>query len=351
MNDLLGGVSLDSEYSGLRKQMERIIEAKQRRQLQKGKPKYIVERELRKQQYNETVADVSEWEDIVKKNREADHISFPLQAPPKISITTNSITASFVPRTDLEKEIMDIVNVSNISENKIMEAESQIDNTLAEQDIINREIELQKLRHLMFHKERKLRRQKKIKSRRYRAIRRKQKEKEKLSLAELDELDPDAAIELREKLKLQAYKERMTLRHKRFGKWAQAAVRNPGAKKSELQEHFERGILLRKKINEVDSQEEDFSSMSSSSDEVVPTKGVMGMKFMQRALSKEKEDIAQLKKDMLDDEVQYQKKLKQNSKKSRIKNGESVSDSSEDEIQKKNQVQAVTQRWAANHFP
>jgi len=137
---------------------------------------------------------------------------------------------------------------------------------------------------------------------------RKQKQKQfELNYNELLEIDPEAAKELEEKMKKQSNTERMNLRHKKFGKWAKFASKskNPSLNK-ELQDHYEKGKMLREKIKKIDesSSEDDDEIIDedSSTSEELPSTGVMGMKFMQRALQKQKEEYKELKQQMMNED-------------------------------------------------
>jgi len=133
------------------------------------------------------------------------------------------------------------------------------------------------------------------------------------------EIDPEAAKELQDKLLKNTYKERMTLRHKKFGKWAQYAEqsKNPTFKQ-DLQDHYDTGKKLREKIDRIDSEssqsESDEDKVESSSSEDIPHKGIMKMKFMQRALQKQKEEYKQLKEEMMNEDLLEKKFRKKNQK-------------------------------------
>ncbi len=77
--------------------------------------------------------------------------------------------------------------------------------------------ELIKLKNLLFYRELKARQQGKIKSKTYRKILKKKREKqdESLNAQELSELDPEQAAQLLEKEELKRLEERMTQRHKK----------------------------------------------------------------------------------------------------------------------------------------
>jgi len=118
MNDLLKSVNNESEYSGLRKTMERIVRARKKRRVEPPKPKYEHAKELRKTQLEETIKDVSEWQPIVKEMRESHQLNFPLDKSQPISLTNNNLTHSFNPSTPMEQEINKILEISNVNEKK-----------------------------------------------------------------------------------------------------------------------------------------------------------------------------------------------------------------------------------------
>lgn len=66
-------------------------------------------------------------------------------------------------------------------------------NKLTEQEVQKRAAELAKLRSILFYQQQKAKRQKKIKSKSYHRMLKKQKERNKLPIEELMNLDPEAA--------------------------------------------------------------------------------------------------------------------------------------------------------------
>lgn len=84
------------------------------------------------------------------------------------------------------------------------------------------------MRALLFYAEQKEKRASKIKSKKYRKIRKKEKERhqEQLSLEQMDEADPEAADEERMKLERARAEERMSLRHKKGSKWARQLMKS-----------------------------------------------------------------------------------------------------------------------------
>jgi len=60
---------------------------------------------------------------VVKKNREADTLSFPLYEPRSVNLTAVALTAKFEPKTELEMDITSILRESGIEEDEIKKYE------------------------------------------------------------------------------------------------------------------------------------------------------------------------------------------------------------------------------------
>ena len=82
------------------------------------------------------------------------------------------------------------------------------------------------MRALMFYEEQKRNRVNKIKSKKYRKIRKRQREREKQAENEAARLeDPNVDREKMEQEEMERMKERMTLAHKNTSKWARRVLR------------------------------------------------------------------------------------------------------------------------------
>jgi len=131
-------------------------------------------------------------------------------------------------------------------------------NHLSVEEVAARRAELRKMRELMFRAEVKAKRVSKIKSKTYRRIKKKEREK----LAKNLDGDEDMADEgVRLKMEVERAKERATLRHKNTGKWAKA-MKAKGEldvdERMEISEMLERGEQLRKRIRgDKESEDED----------------------------------------------------------------------------------------------
>jgi len=86
-------------------------------------------------QYEATKKDVSEWQPVVKQMREAPHLNFPLNPSPSHSVTSNFLTKTFTPETDMEIEVQKLLEESNIDESKIIENEDMMERQLSFDEI------------------------------------------------------------------------------------------------------------------------------------------------------------------------------------------------------------------------
>jgi U3 small nucleolar RNA-associated protein 14 len=82
-----------------------------------------------------------------------------------------------------------------------------------------------KLRALLFYHEQKAKRASKIKSKSYRRLKRKEKERKAMTLEQLKEMDPDFADEDIMERERRRAEERVSLRHKNGGKWGKKMAR------------------------------------------------------------------------------------------------------------------------------
>ena len=140
-------------------------------------------------------------------------------------------------------------------------------NNLSVEEVAQRRAELRKMRELAFRAELKARRANKIKSKTYRKLRRKEKERlaEKINEAE-DEDDP----EVRMRHELERARERATLKHKHTGKWARQMRQREGLdedSRRDIEEMLERGEKLRRRIKGVGSDEEDDEESDEDDDD------------------------------------------------------------------------------------
>jgi U3 small nucleolar RNA-associated protein 14 len=290
--------------------------------------------------YEETKSTLSRWVGTVKHNREADHLHFPLanatNAPipaPKKLMPLLASGSNRTPLSSFEAKISGILKESNmVSEKQIQEAEQLATNKLSIEDVQRRTAELRMARELMYREEAKAKRIKKIKSKSYRRIRKKervrQEEAIRDALAEEHGGAPDEDEELEHERR--RAQERMSLKHKQ-SRWAKG-VRDSGRgawdedARNGAVEMAQRSEDLRRKIqgkvirsNGESSDEEsdgdfdeegendrkkilrEIGKLEASDNNEKPRSKLMSMKFMQIAESAKKKEndamIQNLKED------------------------------------------------------
>lgn len=136
-------------------------------------------------------------------------------------------------------------------------------NHLTLEEVAARRAELGRLRELMFRAEAKNKRVAKIKSKAYRKIAKKEREKNASKIAAAGfgsdgEEGEDAQMERERKRAT----ERATLRHKNTGKWAKSMLGRTELdvdQRRELNEQLEQGERLKRKIQGNDGEEEESS--------------------------------------------------------------------------------------------
>jgi U3 small nucleolar RNA-associated protein 14 len=262
-------------------------------------PKRLQERLDRKAAYDITKKEISKWKDTVNANRNAETLQFPINPGPEF--VKPSSFATLEPETSLEKKVNQILEQSALADDKAEATFEQLaPSKLSMAELRKRRNELRMMRELMFREEQKAKRIKKIKSKTYRKIHRKEREREREMVegSESDEEDHEA----------KRAEERMSLRHKNTGKWAKSMVKQGFTKdkatRAEMEEMLRRGEKLRSKIHGANDDDEEVYSnddeefinekSQSEDDEEVQRikeragKGVLAMKFMRDAEAAER---------------------------------------------------------------
>ncbi|GAA5893630.1 hypothetical protein JCM8208_000844 [Rhodotorula glutinis] len=254
-------------------------------------------------------------------------------------------SAKFQPTNDLEASVQSLLSTAHMSQADLDQQEKAALATLDPADLAARQADLRRQRDLMYRAERKAKRVAKIKSKAYRRIHRKQREREgagaQLSLddlAELDAIDGGSRVdEERTRLELQRAKERVTLKHSgKGGRWARKVDGLEGLdeeRNAAIRDMVSRREELRKKIAGVgsgDDERDEFASSDEGDDDSMASggdegedggdvdavrrrafdelaaldakeaalkagnpklKGVMNMKFMRHAMSRADRDV------------------------------------------------------------
>lgn len=164
----------------------------------------------------------------------------------------------------MESAVDKLLRTAGLRDQDIEKTEALKMNHLSVEEVAARRAELLRTRELMFRADAKAKRVARIKSKAFRRIRKKQREKLGEELEEGEDVDEE---EERLRLETARAKERATLRHKNTGKWAQA-MRARGEldvdQRRDINAMLAKGERLRRRIQGVDSGDE---SMGEEEDE------------------------------------------------------------------------------------
>ncbi len=231
--------------------------------------------------YEKSKEVLNRWVDTVKHNRRAEHLLFPLRNPDVVAAQiTNRLppTAHSKPLTDLESTIQSILQESGLAptgnksqEDQLLAFEELQANKLPLEEVRARRADLRKARELMFREEIRAKRIKKIKSKSYRRVHRKERDKiASQEKAALTAAGIDLSEDEQERNDRRRAEERMGARH-RESKWARSikatgrAVWDEDARDGVI-EMSKRGEELKRRILGKEIREADDESISSSAD-------------------------------------------------------------------------------------
>ena len=288
-------------------------------------PQIVRDRLERKTHYKDQANKISEWTHVVQENRQAESLDFRPQE--KLTVTKDTMVEKFVPRSDFEKELASALEeAGQKDEAAILKAEEQAltddlgSNKISMEEFKKRRGQLAKMRALMFYHEQKRHHINKIKSKKYRRVRKRQRER--LKEAEAEE-NPEILQELKEKEEIERIEERMTLAHKNTSKWAKRVLKRGKNvdvdTRRALSAQLKRGDDLLKKMkatsDDEDDSDEDLAESArkvleetedDTNDDAVQGKGLFKLAFMQkgveRARQKAKEEARQLLMELEADE-------------------------------------------------
>ncbi|KAF4973502.1 hypothetical protein FZEAL_9317 [Fusarium zealandicum] len=264
--------------------------------------------------YDKTNETLDRWNDTVKQNRRAEHLVFPL---PQNSATAGLDTTEIQPLTtakpsnELESTIMSIMEQSGLSMDKPQKTrEKEYDeegNELSRKEALAQK---RMERELSSREAKRAKRIKKIKSKAYHRVHRKQRERDEMATKEaMEEAGEIDSEEEREAQDRRRALERVGQRHK-DSKWAKLGSKT---KRAVWDDDFRAGLtemarkdeeLRRRKDGRAGGSDESSASDSDSDGgdaslrrqlaeleeaDDAPQKGLMSMKFMQKAEAAKKE--------------------------------------------------------------
>ncbi|PWN24099.1 Utp14-domain-containing protein [Microstroma glucosiphilum] len=311
-------------------------------------PAVVRDRLQRAAGYDLSKEEAEKWQSTIKRLREAEHISFPLQGgPSRPKATTAQMSATFKPTNAFENEIEQILQGEGLSEAQINKSEELAMRQMDPAEVERRRDELRKMRDLMFRAEQKAKRVSKIKSKTYRKIARKDKDKERERLREAGVLDVDEDEDNEDldgqiKAERDRAQERATLKHKNTGKWAKATLGRKDLSedvdaRQALNDQLQRSEQLRRRIKGLGDSSEDDSDSSDEDDRAhedprqgaldelraldsavdrtgsdnTGKKGVWNMKFMQDARNRD-DAVADQAREELERELRAMKEDRDN---------------------------------------
>ena len=246
-------------------------------------PKRQQDRLDRAAAYKQSKETLNRWIDTVKHNRRAEHLSFPLKDPNAAAAPGSQRllpTSHSQPLTDLESTIQNILKDSGLapldgrSEEEQLQAFEELQtNKMPLEEVQMRRAELRRTRELLFREEIRAKRIKKIKSKSYRKVHRKERErnmlreKDALTAAGVDDSESE-----KERQDRRRAEERMGARH-RESKWAKGVKDSGRAKWDEdarggVTEMARRGEDLRRRIEgrQVTGDDDGMNSSESESE-------------------------------------------------------------------------------------
>ncbi|KAK0513800.1 hypothetical protein JMJ35_003522 [Cladonia borealis] len=248
-------------------------------------PKRQQDRLDRTAAYEKSKETLKRWIDTVKHNRRAEHLSFPILDPNAVAAQGSQRllpTSHSQPLTDLESTIQNILQDSGLAaphgksdEDQLQAFEELKTNKMPLEEVQARRAELRRTRELLFREEIRAKRIKKIKSKTYRKVHR--KERERIAQQEKDALiaagveDSESEQELRDRRRAE---ERMGARH-RESRWAKGVKESGRARWDEdarggVTEMARRGEELKRRIegkNVAGDQDVDVASGSESEED------------------------------------------------------------------------------------
>ncbi len=269
MESLLGVLGQTTGASAVSKQL---LDMKKTTKAPVAVEKVVANRLERKEVYDASKDDMKKWQDIVVENRHVRTLDLAQDKHQQPSYKT--LISKYTPVNDFEKEIQMVLVKTGTSESEA--AANEVDELSARhmslEEIKEKQADIAKAKALMFYEQMKRHRINKIKSKTFRRIKKKQKEKkERNGIEDLADDDEEAANAIIEEQTLKRIKERMNLRHKNTGKWAKMALSAHGKRDSSVREAYQEQVLLGqellKKVNNNNDDDDDDDDSDSGSDD------------------------------------------------------------------------------------
>lgn len=276
-------------------------------------PTRIQQRHDREAAYEMTKEELKKWNEPIRENRDAEYLLFPLNVEEAVQGSV-SLQTDVEPQTELEKRIHGLLEQSALVDDLKEATFEQIATAkLTKDEMMKRTHELRLMRELMFRDEQRAKRIKKIKSKLYHKIKKRERMRNEALVEDSeDESDP-------EDHDMRRAQERMSLKHKTNSAWAKLMIKSGLSKdasnRGELEEMLRQGERLKSKQlgykegeqsdNGALDIEEEYArdALRAEKDELNRLKlgkGVLNMEFMRSAEERQKKanmrELEQLRK-------------------------------------------------------
>ncbi|XP_011169159.1 U3 small nucleolar RNA-associated protein 14 homolog A [Solenopsis invicta] len=279
--DLIKHLEQKGDQSNLIKKL-RYIQQKNK-VLAKPLEKPAAERIKRTVGYDKVKGELDKWNSVITRNRTAEHLVFPLKHSAPVKDAHDSKISEFLKgfsiKSDLMKKFEQVDPTLLYPADKEEEKGNKYKMTLEE--VILRRKEAARFRAQQSYKEAKAHRQRKIKSKKFHRIQRKDKIKQQLKdFEKLKDSNPEEALAKLEQLDKTRAEERMSLKHKNTGQWArnkQIKAKYNKETRQILSEQLAISKELTQKVKRIDSSDEDedeedeenMDNMKAEEDEMV----------------------------------------------------------------------------------
>jgi len=298
----------------------------------------VSERAKRKVNYEHQSSDLKNWNSAVSQNRNAETLDFRPKLNKELQLSQAALVGKFTPESEFEKEVaaaleeeevrLEALETNNgqILEEHSDDGEDDLGHAATtEQHMRKRRGELAKIRALLFYEEQKRHHMNKIKSKKYRKIRKKQRDKlsDKTDAALTstnDEYAEQQRQEDEEEAEMERMKERMSLAHKNTSKWAKRQLRRGKNvdvdTRRALSAQLATGDEIRNKMKTIrgdDSESDEDESdarlvekaraLLSDAEGKKESKqeGLLAMNFMQKGLERQREQAKEEARQLLEE--------------------------------------------------
>lgn len=289
MDQLMSGISDTKGFTKVQKSMKDIIhpdhdpDSKKLTTTLAPVARIVSERTKRKVHYEHQKKDIQNWSQAVGENRKAESLDF--RPKDHIKINKEDMVSKFEPETDFEKQIHAVLEAAGAEkEEKLLKSENEHGMNFMNDDDLGegkltaeqyqaRQGQLAKMRALMFYEEQKRHHMNKIKSKKYRKIRKNQRERLKDADMKdaLETGDEELLNEMKEKEEMERMEERMSLAHKNTSKWAKRQLKRGKAldlnTRRALSAQLQKGQDLKKKMEGIRGADDSDDSDNEGVDE------------------------------------------------------------------------------------